>query len=130
VERGRTQVLSFVVADELDPLTRLVGQHPLDQTDHGLGIRPTMDEVADLHEGEVGRKAQRVRIRAEADQLSLELVPVPADITDNGHPSHHPRSCCWSALLEWLVGIRGYPQAAGHEPGVITDKFATSDVRS
>ena len=90
-EGGVAQVLRLVVADQLDPLIRPAGQEVVDQADHARRVGAAMDEVTDLDHGEVGGQRARVRVRAQADQLLAQRLPVAADVTDHGHPAAGPR---------------------------------------
>ena len=49
------QVLRLVVADELNPLVRLVPQVGVDQIEYAGAVWATINQIADLDHGQIGR---------------------------------------------------------------------------
>jgi hypothetical protein len=80
------EVLHLVVADQLGPLARLVGQVAVDQGDHLVRVRPAVHEVADLDHVQVRGKSPARGIGAQPHQLVEQRHGMTTDVTDHRVP--------------------------------------------
>jgi hypothetical protein len=77
-----------VVADELDPLRRLLDERPVHDVEHTRRVRSTVDQVADLDGGQVRRQSQVRGVGAEPDERGSQQAGVSADVSEDRDARH------------------------------------------
>jgi len=79
--------LRLVIARQLHPLPRLVGQHLPDDLDHAGRVGTAVDQIADLDDSEGRGQRQGIGVRAERRQGPPEFFGVTADVTEHRDPT-------------------------------------------